>query len=253
MVALLLMVAAWLPVAPALAASSCWFGAPSSPSGALPACSDPDRSLDLIGRFHLQLITLPTEGAGTIDLLLLDSPDELVGVEVRFDPPLEVPGSAPALRGRFDYRLAIAANDTDYFLRASLAIRSPPADPPAQSAAITLVQTIPEVNASLDAGDQPSVSLYREPDSLQSITLLGRYTLSSGSLSAIHNGFGIFVLEPPAPEPAPAPLPFAGAAMALASSRALRRRVRQAPPQHLGSPGAGPGPGGSALAADRRQ
>lgn len=164
-----------------------------------------------------------------------------------------MPGSASARNGRFDYRIAIAANDTDYLLRANLAIHSPPADPPAESAAITLVQTIPEVNASQDASDQLSVSLYPEPDPLQSITLLGRYTLSSGSLSAIHNRFGIFVLEPPAPEPAPAPLPFGGAAMALASSRAFRRRVPQAPPQCLGSPGAGTGPEVSALAADRHQ
>ena len=62
-----------------------------------------------------------------------------------------------------------------------------------------------EASVSLDAGDQPRVSLYREPDPLQSITLLGTDTLSGGSLSAIHNGFGLFRVAPPERAPVPAP------------------------------------------------
>ena len=76
-----------LPMAPALAANSCWFGEPASPAAELPACSDPAFSFALIDRFYLRIITLPTQGAGTIDFTLTNS-DEIIAVDVKFIPPL---------------------------------------------------------------------------------------------------------------------------------------------------------------------
>jgi len=212
----------FLPIAPALAANSCWFGEPASPPAALPACSDPAFSFELIDRFYLRIITLPTQGAGTIDFALSNS-DEIMAVDVKFIPPLESAGASAPLSGAFNYQLSISPFDTDYFFSASLALTPPAADPPPEPAAITLVQQIPEANLSLSASDAFPLSLYREPDPLKSITLLGQFTLHSGSLGSIHNGFGIFVDEPP--EAVPGPLPFCGAAMAFGYSRSLRHRL----------------------------
>ena len=209
-----------LPPAPALAANSCWFGAPASPPSALPSCSDPAFSFELINRFYLHILKLPTQGAGTIDFALTN-PSEIMVVDVNFIPPLEIQGSSPPLSGEFNYQISIDPFDTDYFASASLSITPPPADPPADPAAIMLVQQIPEANESLDAGNHSWVSLYREPDSLKSIKLLGNFTLNSGSLASIHNGFEIFVYAPP--QAVPAPLPLCGAAMAFGYSRRLRR------------------------------
>ena len=75
----------------------------------------------------------------------------------------------------------------------------------------------------LNASDASPVSLYREPDPLKSITLLGQFTLNGGSLGRIHNGFDIFIYEPPVR--VPAPLPLCGAGMAFGYSRRLRRRL----------------------------
>ena len=100
------------------------------------------------------------------------------------------------------------------------------------------------------------MSLYREPDPLKSITLLGNFTLNSGTLSSIHNGFEIFVFA--APEPVPAPLPLCGAAMAFGYSRHLRRRLRCGLRhrhrcwRRSDIAPAEPGPRPSGLAADRR-
>jgi len=185
-----------LPPAPALAANSCWFGAPASPPSVLPSCSDPAFSFELINRFYLNILKLPTQGAGTIDFALTNS-SEIMVVDVNFIPPLEIQGSSPPLSGEFNYQISIDPFDTDYFASASLSITPPPADPPADPAAIMLVQQIPEANESLDAGNHSWVSLYRKPDSLKSIKLLRNFTLNSGSLASIHNGFEIFVYAPP--------------------------------------------------------
>jgi len=220
--ALLLCTSLSLPIAPALAANRCWFGEPASSPAVLPACSDPAFSFELIDRFYLRIITLPTQGAGTIDFALSNS-DEIMAVDVKFIPPLESAGSSSPLSGVFNYQLSISPFDTDYFFSASLALTPPAADPPPEPAAITLVQQIPEANLSLSASDASPVSLYRESDPLKSITLLGQFTLHSGSLSSIHNGFGIFFIDPP--EAVPGPLPLCGAAMAFGYSRRLRRRL----------------------------
>jgi len=255
MVALLVGPAVGLPAAPALAANRCWFGEPASPPVALPACSDPAFSFELIDRFYLRLITVPTQGAGTIDFALTNS-EEIIAVDVSFIPPLESAGSSPPLSGAFNYQLSIAPFDSDYFFSASLALTPRAADPPLEPAAITLVQQIPEANLSLNASEASLVSLYREPDPLKSITLLGQFTLNSGSLGSIHNGFGIFVAEPP--QAVPAPLPLCGAAMALGCSRRLRRRLDQRRGLHrrsccgTGIGLAGLAPCSSGLAVERR-
>jgi len=212
----------FLPIAPAMAANSCWFGDPTSRPAALPDCSDPAFSFVLIDRFYLHILTLPTQGAGTIDFALTNS-DEFMAVDVSFIPPLEIPSTGPSLSGAFNYQLSIDPFDTDYFFSARLAITPPPANPPSEPAAITLVQQIPEANLSLNASDASPVSLYREPDPLKSITLLGQFTLQSGSLNSIHNGFEIFTID--SPERVPAPLPLCGAGMAFGYSRRLRRRL----------------------------
>ena len=257
MVALLLGVAACLPAAPALAANSCWFGEPASPAAELPACSDPAFSFALIDRFYLRIITLPTQGAGTIDFTLTHS-DEIMAVDVKFIPPLERAGSSSPLSGAFYYQLSISPFDSDYFVSASLSITPPLEDPPAEPAAISLVQQIPEANLSLSASDAYPVSLYSETDPLKSITLLGQYTLHSASMGSIHNGFGIFYIDPP--EAVPAPLPLYGVAMGFGYSRRLRRRLRILRP-HRGDlrPGSNFAPPGQRLrssglaaSADRR-
>lgn len=258
MVALLLGVAACLPAAPALAANSCWFGEPASPAAELPACSDPAFSFALIDRFYLRIITLPTQGAGTIDFTLTHS-DEIMAVDVKFIPPLERAGSSSPLSGAFNYQLSISPFDTDYFVSASLSITPPLKDPPSEPAAITLVQQIPEANLSLSASDADPVSLYSETDPLKSITLLGQYTLHSGSMGSIHNGFGIFYIDPPEPMPVPAPLPLFGVGIGFGYSRRLRRRLRLLRPHrgnlrpgsNIAPPGQRPRPSGLA-AADRR-
>ena len=256
-VALLLGVAACMPAAPAQAANSCWFGEPASPAAELPACSDPAFSFALIDRFYLRIITLPTQGAGTIDFTLTHS-DEIMAVDVKFIPPLERAGSSSPLSGAFNYQLSISPFDSDYFVSASLSITPPLEDPPAEPAAISLVQQIPEANLSLSASDAYPVSLYSETDPLKSITLLGQYTLHSGSMGSIHNGFGIFYIDPP--EAVPAPLPLCGVAMGFGYSRRLRRRLRILRP-HRGDlrPGSNFAPPGQRLrssglaaAADRR-
>jgi hypothetical protein len=257
MVALLLGVAACLPGAPALAANSCWFGEPASPSAALPACSDPAFSFALIDRFYLRIITLPTQGAGTIDFTLTHS-DEIMAVDVKFIPPLERAGSSSSLSGAFNYQLSISPFDSDYFFSASLSITPPLEDLPPEPAAITLVQQIPEANLSLSASDAYPVSLYRETDPLKSITLLGQYTLHSGSMGSLHNGFGIFYIDPP--EAVPAPLPLCGVAMGFGYSRRLRRRLRILRPHrgdlrpegNFAPPGQRLRSSGLAAAADRR-
>jgi hypothetical protein len=225
MVALLLGVAACLPAAPALAANSCWFGEPASPAAELPACSDPAFSFALIDRFYLRIITLPTQGAGTIDFTLTHS-DEIMAVDVKFIPPLERAGSSSPLSGAFNYQLSISPFDSDYFGSASLSITPPLEDPPPEPAAITLVQQIPEANLSLSASDAYPMSLYSETDPLKSITLLGHYTLHSGSMGSIRNGFGILIIDPPEPMPVPAPLPLFGVGIGFGYSRRLRRRLR---------------------------
>ena len=257
MVALLLGVAACLRAAPALAANSCWFGEPASPSAALPACSDPAFSFALIDRFYLRIITLPTQGAGTIDFTLTHS-DEIMAVDVKFIPPLERAGSSSSLSGAFNYQLSISPFDSDYFFSASLSITPPLEDLPPEPAAITLVQQIPEANLSLSASDAYPVSLYRETDPLKSITLLGQYTLHSGSMGSLHNGFGIFYIDPP--EAVPAPLPLCGVAMGFGYSRRLRRRLRILRPHrgdlrpegNFAPPGQRLRSSGLAAAADRR-
>ena len=257
MVALLLGVAACLPAAPALAANSCWFGEPASPAAELPACSDPAFSFALIDRFYLRIITLPTQGAGTIDFTLTHS-DEIMAVDVKFIPPLERAGSSSSLSGAFNYQLSISPFDSDYFGSASLSITPPLEDPPSEPAAITLVQQIPEANLSLSASDAYPVSLYSETDPLKSITLLGQYTLHSGSMGSIHNGFGIFYIDPP--EAVPAPLPLCGVAMGFGYSRRLRRRLRILRPHrgdlrpegNFAPPGQRLRSSGLAAAADRR-
>jgi hypothetical protein len=262
MVALLLGVAACLPAAPVLAANSCWFGEPASepasPAAELPACSDPAFSFALIDRFYLRIITLPTQGAGTIDFTLTHS-DEIMAVDVKFIPPLERAGSSSPLSGAFNYQLSISPFDTDYFVSASLSITPPLEDPPPEPAAITLVQQIPEANLSLSASDADPVSLYSETDPLKSITLLGQYTLHSGSMGSIHNGFGIFFIDPPEAMPVPAPLPLFGVGIGFGYSRRLRRRLRLLR-SHRGDlrPGSNVAPPGQRLhssglaAADRR-
>lgn len=232
MVALLLGVVACLPAAPALAANSCWFGEPASPAAELPACSDPAFSFALIDRFYLRIITLPTQGAGTIDFTLTHS-DEIMAVDVKFIPPLERAGSSSPLSGAFNYQLSISPFDSDYFGSASLSITPPLEDPPPEPAAITLVQQIPEANLSLSASDAYPMSLYSETDPLKSITLLGQYTLHSGSMGSIHNGFGILIIDPPEPMPVPAPLPLFGVGIGFGYSRRLRRRLRLLRP-HMG-------------------
>ena len=257
-VALLLGVAACLPAAPALAANSCWFGEPASPAAELPACSDPAFSFALIDRFYLRIITLPTQGAGTIDFTLTHS-DEIMAVDVKFIPPLERAGSSSPLSGAFNYQLSISPFDTDYFVSASLSITPPLEDPPPEPAAITLVQQIPEANLSLSASDADPMSLYSETDPLKSITLLGQYTLHSGSMGSIHNGFGILIIDPPEPMPVPGPLPLFGVGIGFGYSRRLRRRLRLLRP-HRGDlrPGSNVAPAGQRLrssglaAADRR-
>ena len=256
-VAFLLGVAACLPAAPALAANSCWFGEPASPAAELPACSDPAFSFALIDRFYLRIITLPTQGAGTIDFTLTHS-DEIMAVDVKFIPPLERAGSSSSLSGAFNYQLSISPFDSDYFVSASLSITPPLEDLPPEPAAITLVQQIPEANLSLSASDAYPVSLYRETDPLKSITLLGQYTLHSGSMGSIHNGFGIFYIDPP--EAVPAPLPLCGVAMGFGYSRRLRRRLRILRPHrgdlrpegNFAPPGQRLRSSGLAAAADRR-
>ena len=259
MVALLLGVAACMPAAPALAANSCWFGEPASPAAELPACSDPAFSFALIDRFYLRIITLPTQGAGTIDFTLTHS-DEIMAVDVKFIPPLERARSSSPLSGAFNYQLSISPFDSDYFGSASLSITPPLEDPPSEPAAITLVQQIPEANLSLSASDAYPMSLYSETDPLKSITLLGQYTLHSGSMGSIHNGFGIFTIDPPEAMPVPAPLPLFGVGIGFGYSRRLRRRLRLLRP-HRGDlrPGSNVAPAGQRLlrssglaAADRR-
>ena len=265
MVALLLGVAACLPAAPALAANSCWFGEPASPAAELPACSDPAFSFALIDRFYLRIITLPTQGAGTIDFTLTHS-EEIMAVDVNFIPPLEragssspLTGSSSPLSGAFNYQLSISPFDTDYFISASLSITPPLEDPPPEPAAITLVQQIPEANLSLSASDAYPVSLFSETDPLKSITLLGQYTLHSGSMGSIHNGFGIFYIDPPEAMPVPAPLPLFGVGIGFGYSRRLRRRLRLLRPHRSDlRPGSNFAPTGQRLrssglaAADRR-
>lgn len=261
MVALLLGAGACLPAAPALAApawaapalasSSCWFGAPAIPPSELPSCSTPPFSLNLLNRFYLSILKLPTQGAGTIDFAITNS-EEFMMVDVSFMPPLESSGTGSPLSGAFDYQISIDPFDTDYFFSASLSVSPPPAAPPPEPAAIMLVQQIPEANASLDAGDHSLVSLYREPDSLKSITLLGNFTLNSGSLASIHNGFEIFVFAPP--QAVPVPLPLGGAAMGFGYSRRLRRRLRLSRYHRRGSEiaSAGQSPRSLGFAVDRR-
>jgi hypothetical protein len=135
-----------------------------------------------------------------------------------------LPPDTRSLSRSANVQISIDPFKTDDFASASLSVSPPPADPPSEPAAIMLVQQIPEANESLNAGDHSWVSLYREPDSLQSITLLGTFTLSSGSPNSMHNGFEIFRFDPP--EPVPAALPLFGAAMACGYSRHLRRRLR---------------------------
>lgn len=246
-------------MAPALAANRCWFGAPTSPPEALPACSDPAFSFELIDRFYLHIITLPTQGAGTIDFSLTNS-DEIMAVDVSFIPPLEKLGATAPLSGAFNYQLSIAPFDSDYFFSASLSITPPLEDPSPEAAALTLVQQIPEANLSLSASDAYPLSLYREPDPLKSITLLGQFTIHSGSLGSIHNGFGILFIDPPEAVPAPAPLPLCGAGMAFSYGQRLRRRLLLSR-QHQADLGCGsdippawssPRPSGLAAAADHR-
>jgi hypothetical protein len=232
MAAFLLGAAVWLPAAPALAANSCWFGEPASLAAELPACSDPAFSFALIDRFYLRIITLPTQGAGTIDFTLTHS-EEIMAVDVKFIPPLEragssspLTGSSSPLSGAFNYQLSISPFDTDYFISASLSITPPLEDPPPEPAAITLVQQIPEANLSLSASDADPVSLFSETEPLKSITLLGQYTLHSGNIGSIHNGFGIFYIDPPEAVPVPAPLPLWGVGIGFGYSRRLRRRLR---------------------------
>jgi hypothetical protein len=245
-------------MAPALAANSCWFGDPAGRPAALPDCSDPAFSFALIDRFYLHIITLPTQGAGTIDFALTHT-DEIMAVDVNFIPPLERAGSSSPLSGEFNYQLSISPFDTDYFISASLSITPPLEDPPPEPAAITLVQQIPEANLSLSASDAYPVSLYSETDPLKSITLLGQFTLHSGSMASIHNGFGIFYIDPPEAMPVPAPLPLWGVGIGFGYSRRLRRRLRLLRP-HRGDlrPGSNFAPPGQRLrssghaAADRR-
>lgn len=226
---LLFSASVFLPPPPVLAANSCWFGAPARSPSALPSCNDPAFSFELLNRFYLHILKLPTQGAGEINFTLLnpeENPEGIVGVDVSFIPPLEIQGSSPPLSGEFNYQISISPFDTDYFASASLLITPPPAEPPSDPAAITLVQQIPEANLSLNASDASPVSLTGEPDPLKSITLLGQYTLNSGRLESIQNGFGIFFIDPPEPVHTPAPLPLCGAAMAYSYSRHLRRRIR---------------------------
>ena len=259
MAAFLLGTAVWLPAAPALAANSCWFGEPASPSAEQPACSDPAFSFALIDRFYLRIITVPTQGAGTIDFALTNT-DEIMAVDVKFIPPLERAGSSSPLSGAFNYQLSISPFDSDYFFSASLSITPPLEDPHPEPMAITVVQQIPEANLSFSASDAYPVSLYGDPDPLKSITLLGQFTLHSGSMGSIHNGFGIFYIDPPVAVPVPAPLPLFGVAMGFGYSRRLRRRLRILRP-HRGDlrPGSNFAPRGQRLrssglaaAADRR-
>ncbi|MEI6111742.1 MAG: hypothetical protein WCP63_08735 [Cyanobium sp. ELA712] len=247
-----------LPMAPALAANSCWFGDPASRPAALPDCSDPAFSFALIDRFYLHIITLPTQGAGTIDFALTHT-DEIMAVDVNFIPPLERAGSSSPLSGEFNYQLSISPFDSDYFISASLSITPPLEDPPPEPAAITLVQQIPEANLSLSASDAYPVSLYSETDPLKSITLLGQFTLHSGSMASIHNGFGIFYIDPPEAMPVPAPLPLWGVGIGFGYSRRLHRRLRLLRPQRGDlRPGSNFAPPGQRLrssghaAADRR-
>ena len=225
MAAFLLGAAIWLPAAPALAANSCWFGELASPAAELPACSDPAFSFALIDRFYLHIITLPTQGAGTIDFTLTNS-EEIMAVDVKFIPPLARAGSSSPLSGDFNYQLSISPFDSDYFISASLSITPPLEDPPPEPAAITVVQQIPEANLSLSASDAYPMSLYSETDPLKSISLLGQFTLRSGSMGSIHNGFGIFYIDPPEAMPVPAPLPLWGVGIGFGYSRSLRRRLR---------------------------
>jgi hypothetical protein len=225
MAAFLLGAAIWLPAAPALAANSCWFGELASQAAELPACSDPAFSFALIDRFYLHIITLPTQGAGTIDFTLTNS-EEIMAVDVKFIPPLARAGSSSPLSGDFNYQLSISPFDSDYFISASLSITPPLEDPPPEPAAITVVQQIPEANLSLSASDAYLMSLYSETDPLKSISLLGQFTLRSGSMGGIHNGFGIFYIDPPEAMPVPAPLPLWGIGIGFGYSRSLRRRLR---------------------------
>jgi hypothetical protein len=240
-----------------LAANSCWFGDPAGRPAALPDCSDPDFSFVLIDRFYLRIITLPTQGAGTIDFALTNT-DEFMAVDVSFIPRLESTSTGPPLGGAFNYQLSIDPFDTDYFASARLSINPPLEVPPSEPAPVSLVQQIPEANLSLNASDASPVSLYREPDPLKSITLLGQFTLNSGSLGRIHNGFEIFIYGPLVR--VPAPLPLCGAGMAFGYSRRLRRRLSLAR-QHQGDlrcvsdiapAGQKPRPSSFAAAADRR-
>lgn len=115
------------------------------------------------------------------------------------------------------------AGTIDFTLCASLSISPPLEDPSPKPAALTLVQQIPEANLSLRASDAYPLGLYREPDSLKSITLLGHFTIHSGRLGSIPNGFGIFFIDPPEAVPAPALLPLCGAGMAFGYGQRLRR------------------------------
>jgi hypothetical protein len=211
-------------MAPARAANSCWFGAAATPPSALPDCSDPSFSFDLFGHFNLLFSTLPTVGSGTIGFHIKERPtefpDDFLQVDVNFLPTLQVQGSTPPISGQFNYQLSIAPFDTDYLFYANLKI-SPPASAPAS---LTVEQQNPETNQTLNASLTPEIGLFRYPDPLKSITLLGNFTLNSGTLNSIHNGFGIFYIDPPEVTAAPAPLPLWGAALAFGFSRRLRRR-----------------------------
>ena len=52
---------------PGPAANSCWFSESASEPGALPTCSDPAFSLELIDRFNRRIITVPGAWADTIN------------------------------------------------------------------------------------------------------------------------------------------------------------------------------------------
>ncbi len=68
--------------------------------------------MDLINRFHLHILKLPTLGAGTIDFSLTNS-DAFMVVDVSYIPPLESPGRGPPLSGEFNVQISIAPFKTD--------------------------------------------------------------------------------------------------------------------------------------------
>jgi hypothetical protein len=188
-------------------------------------------------------------GSGTIGFSLYGEssqyPDDILQVDISFLPTLQVSGSATPISGQFNYQLSIAPFDTDYLFYANLEISPPASDP----AAIIVEQQNPETNQTLNASLTPEIYLFRYPDPLKSITLLGSFTLERDTLNTIHNGFGIFYIDPPEVTPAPAPLPLWGAALAFGFSRRLRhRRLRH---RRFGSAPVLAGPQRSAFLAAR--